>query len=299
MSAESAPAHHAGRQPDLNPSKLSIEINSSTRDVHDSINKIIMVRVGLGLRDVRNFREGILSFFYIYKTFEEEWSRLLTNPPLTISERKLHILRTLHTPLLLRTEPFLKDLSFYFSLQTPQSALEKFSTPTTPARIAYANHIREAIKEEPLVIIAYAHNMYLALFAGGKIIKSKMLSQVRFFPQLEGMTREQSQRLGTNMFMWEVEEGKEEEIVKGGFKRRLASVEGEIEEKERKAIIMESREIFIQNGKLIEELDRLTREQGSGTSAVGWLGWILMALLAYRVCAQVFPRVLESLVVVK
>ncbi|RPB29904.1 heme oxygenase-like protein [Terfezia boudieri ATCC MYA-4762] len=236
MSAEPAPAHHAGRKPDLNPSKLSIEINRSTRDVHDSINKIIMVRVGLGLRDVRNFREGILSFFYIYKTFEEEWSRLLTNPPQTISARKLHILRTLHTPLLLRTEPLLRDLSFYYSLQTPHSALEKFSTPTTPARIAYANHIREAIKEEPLVIIAYAHNMYLALFAGGKIIKSKMLSQVRFFPRLEGMTSEESQRLGTNMFMWEVEEGKEEEIVKEEFKRRLASVEGEIEEKEREGV---------------------------------------------------------------
>ncbi|KAF8430299.1 hypothetical protein EV426DRAFT_580865 [Tirmania nivea] len=276
-----------------------------------------MIRVGLGLRDVRNFREGvflssppcftaftssqtnnlhpagILSFFYIYKTFEEEWSLFLTSPPPTIPPRKLHILRTLHTPLLLRTEPLLRDLSFYFSLPTPHSALDKFSIPTTPARIAYANHIREAIKKEPLVIIAYAHNMYLALFAGGKIIKSKMLSQVGFFPQMEGMTSEECQKLGMNLFMWEVEQGKEE-VVRGGFKRRLASVEGKIEEEEKKAIIAESREIFIQNGKLIEELDRLTRERGSTCSAVTWLVWILMALaswLAYRVCAQVLASV--------
>ena len=160
--------------------------------------------------------------------------------------------------------------------------------------------------------------MYLALFAGGKIIKSKMLSQVGFFPKMEGMTSEECQRLGTNMFMWEVEQEKEEEVVRMGFKRRLASVEGEIEDGEKEglylfrnggecvltglAIIAESREIFIQNGKLIEELDKLTKEQGSANSEVAWLGWILMALaswLAYRVCAQVFPGVLASLVVVK
>jgi len=75
--------------------------------------------------------------------------------------------------------------------------------------------------------------MYLALFAGGKIIKSKMLSQAGFFPRVEGMTSEECQRLGTNMFMWEVEKGKEEEVVREEFKRRLASVEGGIEDEEK------------------------------------------------------------------
>lgn len=68
------------------------------------------------------------------------------------------------------------------------------------------------------------------------------------------------------------------------------------------AIIEESREIFIQNGKLIEELDRLTREQGSASSALTWLGWILMALaswLAYRVCVQMFPGILAPLVMAR
>ena len=65
---------------------------------------------------------------------------------------------------------------------------------------------------------------------------------------------------------------------------------------------MESREIFTQNEKLIEELDRLTREQGFASSAVAWLGWVLMALaswLAYRVCAQVFPGLSVPLMVAK
>lgn len=76
--------------------------------------------------------------------------------------------------------------------------------------------------------------MYLALFAGGKIIKSKMLSTVGFFPRVEGHSREECQRLGTNMFAWEVEKGREEELVRGAFKRRLAEVEVEITEEEEK-----------------------------------------------------------------
>ena len=80
--------------------------------------------------------------------------------------------------------------------------------------------------------------MYLALFAGGKIIKNKMLSQVGFFPRVEGMTSEECQRLGTNMFTWEVQKGKEEEVVRMGFKRRLASVEGGIEEEEKKGVYL-------------------------------------------------------------
>ncbi|KAF8477315.1 hypothetical protein BDZ91DRAFT_709045 [Kalaharituber pfeilii] len=273
-----------------NPSVISADINRSTRDVHDSINKIVMIRIALGFRDIRNFREGILSFFYIYKTFEEEWNLLLTNPPSHLPPRKKYILATLHSPYLMRTSALLRDLAFYFSLPSPEAALIKFSSPTTPQRKAYVAHVRAAIAKEPLVIIAYAHTMYLALFAGGKIIKSRMLATTGFFPKMEGMTREECQKAGTNLFEWEgVEKGREDEMVRGGFKRRLASVEGEVTEEERKAIVQEAREIFLQNGLLINELDRLTQERGTASSVMTWLGVILMALvswLVYRVCVS-------------
>lgn len=246
------------------------------------------------------FTTGILSFFYIYATFEEEWSRLLANPPPSLPPRKLHILRTLYSPIFLRTEPLLQDLAFYFSLPNIAAAQSQFSIPSTPGRRAYAQHIRDAIAKEPLVIISYAHNMYLALFAGGKIIKSKMLSTVGFFPRIEGHTSEESQRLGTNMFAWDVEKGREEELVRGAFKRKLAEIEDEITEEEKTEVIRESREIFVQNAKLIEELDRLTRERNGDSRLMTWFGVMLMALasfLAFRVCAAAFPGLVAPLMV--
>lgn len=78
--------------------------------------------------------------------------------------------------------------------------------------------------------------MYLALFAGGRIIKSKVLSTIGLFPKVEGKTRQESQSLGTNLFTFDVEKGKEDDLVRGAFKRRLAGVEEDITEDERKGM---------------------------------------------------------------
>lgn len=150
--------------------------------------------------------------------------------------RKHLILKAMHSPILLRTEPLLCDLAFFFSLSSPSAALQQFSTPTTPGRIACVEHIHAAIAKEPLVIIAYAHTMYLALFAGGRIIKSKVLGTIGLFPKVEGKTREESQSLGMNLFTFDVEKGKEDDLVRRAFKRRLADVEEDITEDERQGM---------------------------------------------------------------
>lgn len=61
-----------------------------------------------------------------------------------------------------------------------------------------------------------------------------MLSALEFFPKVEGCSTEECQRLGTHLFTWEhVEQGKEDEVVRAGLKRRLKGVEGELTAEER------------------------------------------------------------------
>ncbi|KAI5810964.1 hypothetical protein DFH27DRAFT_2844 [Peziza echinospora] len=277
-----------------NPSALSAAINASTRELHDSINKIVMVRIALGFRDIRLFREGILSFFYIYQTFEAEWSRLLA-PDSPIPARKRHILNNLYHPVLTRTNAALNDLAFYYDLDSTDAALERFSEPTTPARKAYAAHIRAVIEKEPLVIISYAHNMYLALFAGGRVIKSRMLSVSGFFPRKTGLSKAECARLGTHLFTFDVENGKEEDI-RNNFKYRLANVEVDITPEETAVIVEESKEVFRQNLLLINELDTFKpeAEPASPTSlAISAIMFIMAISLAIRITTHLFPGAID------
>ena len=72
-----------------------IKLPLSYRDVHDSINKIIMIRVGLGLRDVHNFREGTSPLLPFYP------------PPSTLHPPPYNPPTSSHTNLPYHRHPFL------------------------------------------------------------------------------------------------------------------------------------------------------------------------------------------------
>lgn len=173
------------------------------------------------------YREGLLAFAFIFKTFEEEWASSMSSGSPNIDPRIKTALRNLYSTPLLRTPQLTKDLRYYFG-STPFST----KAPTTIQRTAYVAHIRQMVAERPHVLIAYAYNYYMALFAGGKILKYQISKAKGFFPERYGMTEEDRIAAGTNLFSFEVEQGKEDEL-RTSFKRALGDLEDTLTVQER------------------------------------------------------------------
>ncbi|KAI5840234.1 hypothetical protein DFP73DRAFT_559272 [Morchella snyderi] len=230
---------------------LAQQINVANRKGHDTVNRLIMARFALGLQDHRLYREGILSFAFVYKSFEEEWAALLSLESTTVDPRIRNALQRLYSIPLLRTPQIAKDLQYFYG-STP------FSTefPTTLQRTAYVNHIRNVIAEKPHVLIAYAYNYYMALFAGGKILGYQMSKAKGFFPERYGMTRQERIGAGMNIFNFEIEKGMEVGL-RDSFKGALLDLENTLTVEEKNDIIKESKAIYSNNVLIIKELDRL------------------------------------------
>lgn len=173
------------------------------------------------------YREGLLSFAFVFKTFEEEWASLMSSSSSNIDPRIKTALQNLYSTPLLRTPQLTKDLHYYFG-STPYST----KAPTTIQRTAYVTHIRKVVAEKPHVLIAYAYNYYMALFAGGKILKYQISKAKGFFPERFGMTEEERIMAGTNLFSFEVEQGKEEGL-RTSFKGALLDLEDTLTMQER------------------------------------------------------------------
>lgn len=145
-----------------------------------------------------------------------------------LEPRMSWIINHIFHPEMLRTDKLLKDLAFYYGI-SHKEATERFSNPTTPARKANVEHIRKTLREKPYTILAYGHVMYLALFAGGRILKGKILSAPAFFKGYEDFDKEQRQGLAANMFSFDGRTTKAEENgVRDGWKSRMGEVEGQL-----------------------------------------------------------------------
>lgn len=72
----------------------------------------------------------------------------------------------------------------------------------------------------------------MALFAGGKILKYQISKAKGFFPEQFGMTEEERIMAGTNLFSFEVEQGKEDGL-RTSFKGALHDLEDTLTMQER------------------------------------------------------------------
>ncbi|ODQ63523.1 ER localized, heme-binding peroxidase [Nadsonia fulvescens var. elongata DSM 6958] len=260
---------------------LANRINRATRAQHTRINNMISLKIVFALRDPRIYRQGIQSFYHVFRTFEECWLAELAKTAPAEDDRIRAILRKVWTPAITRTDPVTRDLMFYY-----HDDASKFETPIMPAQISFANHIRKVTAEHPHLLLAYGHVMYLALFAGGRILRSNITRAVGLFPQVEGLTTEEVSVRGTNLFRFEVED---EEALRVLFKRNYElATRNDLTEQEKKEIVEESHEIFKRNIDCVAEIASKNQKalfQKTGYkiySAAYYLGYTLL------VCGTLF-----------
>ncbi|KAF8534113.1 hypothetical protein BDD12DRAFT_757981 [Trichophaea hybrida] len=223
------------------------------RDLHDSVNVLVVQRFMLGLRDYRLYREGILSFYHVYAAFERTWANLLSNPT-GIQPHIYTALRALSDPRLSRAPGIALDLAYMYGAE----GFDPECAPETTEVQACVVHIEKTLHEKPHLMVAYAHIYYMALFAGGKILLRQLFAAKDFFPiNPPAGSYDEAMAFGTNMFMFpSVEKGKAESLrVK--FKDAMETVEEAFSEEEKTEIIQEARAIFKWNERLVLELDEI------------------------------------------
>ncbi|GME77277.1 unnamed protein product [Ambrosiozyma monospora] len=98
------------------------------------------------------------------------------------------------------------------------------------------------------------HVMYLALFAGGRIMSSQVTKSLRLFPQVKDLTFEEVAAQGSNFYKFDVEDM---EILRVLYKRDYElQTRNFLTEQEKEEVIEESKYIFKMNGVCVSELEQ-------------------------------------------
>ncbi|CAH2351599.1 heme-binding protein Hmx1p [[Candida] railenensis] len=224
---------------------LGNRINKDTREAHNKIDKKITLKLALALRDAKIYRQGLQSFYHVFVAIEKSLYKQFENTDGEWTD----ILKKIWKPEVARREKAEQDLLFYYD-----DDKSKFISPMLSEQIKFVEHIERVTTEKPYLLLAYMHVMYLALFAGGRIMRSSISKASGLFPQKDGLKHEEIVKLGTNFFTFDVAD---ENLLRIIYKRDYEILtRNNLTEQQKLEIIEESKYIFQQNNNCISEIER-------------------------------------------
>ncbi|KAF2432775.1 heme oxygenase-like protein [Tothia fuscella] len=299
---------------DTTPLTLSAEINAATRPHHISLNRYITSRLPLCLPPRTATPEiyvaGLEHFASIFFTFESIWDKITASADVS---RKLEdtwesldslsssgssagedpvttFLRTLRPLGISRSERLHLDLARL----NREAGSETVEQMRGEAQTEFMAHIRETVRQKPHVLIAYAWCMYMAVFSGGRWIRSQLCASGEEFwtgnaareaPNTDGRDDLNLGKFeGLGLSFWFFPGAQDGEDIKADFKQRLQEGEAVLTAEQRADVVAEAQEIFNRCDSLVRELDSMRAKVDSlpGSSlAVGgkqklkedyWLG---------------------------
>ncbi|CDK24494.1 unnamed protein product [Kuraishia capsulata CBS 1993] len=257
---------------------LANRINKRTQTAHNSINKLMVLKFSLALRDAKIYRQGIQMYYHVFKSIEKSLQREMAR-----DTQYAEILKAIYRPAILRTERLHQDLMFFYGDE------KKFATPILEKQIEFCEHIEKVTQEKPYLLLAYMHVLYLALFAGGKIFSSKLAQTLGMFPHVEGKTAEEVMLGATTFFKFDVED---DESLRIEYKRDYElATRNSLTEHEKQEIIEESQYVFVTNSECVKEIEthNLKRLQGKLAYQVATKGYYVMWVLAV-LCMMYYVR---------
>lgn len=223
---------------------MNDRIAAETKVLHERNNRLASLKMVMALRTGETWREYVRTFYWLFLCFEEEARKVRE----TGSSRLAKAFETVHDPLLLRTQKIREDLEFYYG--GDESIYKDCGSAEGKAYIAHIHHITET---SPVRLMAYLSVMYLGLFAGGQIIRSKIVKRTGFYPAKPGMTHADVVEHGTNIFQFDTPDTIH---LKKTYRARFDRVCLEyLTDQERDEVCAEAKEIFIRNERLIASVD--------------------------------------------
>lgn len=297
--------------------------------MHTHLNALITSRLPLALPPHTDspfvYTTGIIGFARIFLAFENTWDEICDshNSPkqslhgedfwidvplslsqslkensaqedceTTTSEKTASIpslLRALRPHGLSRSERIKRDLSTLLSI--PQSEVEAYLSTeiSSDATDAFIAHIERSLADKPHLLIAYAFTLYLAIFSGGRWIRSVLASPGLEFwtsststssPSVSTNTgvheklkafsqQEQEEFENAGLALWFFSSLNDGADIKYEFKKRLEVAELLLSDSMKADIVAEAKEIFIRCGNLVGELDELVGRQGQLVQVAG------------------------------
>lgn len=263
---------------------LANRINKATHAIHNKINNLISLKMVFALRDPKIYRQGIIAFYYVFRDFERIWQEEMAKEGGSEEELEIReILKEVWTPALVRTGPLEQDLSFYYNMETPEAFALKYQNPVMSEQIDMVSHMSQVLHEKPHLILAYAHTLYLALFAGGRIMRSSVTKSTGLFPIVPGKTQDEVSALGTNLFQFPLVD--DEDALRLDFKRRYElSTRNNLTEEQKLEIVAESEEIFRRNIAAVDEVSKKNQK-----AIVQKLGYkISRGLIIFVIIASIY-----------
>lgn len=253
---------------------LANRINSETRSLHDKVDKMVTLKFAIAVRDPKIYRQGIQMFYHIFCAIEDALERELES-----GNKYCDMFKAIYKPEMLRRAKLHRDLMFFYQDET------KFKAPILPKQIEFTEHIRKSIIDHPYLLLAYMHVMYLALFAGGRIMSSQVTRSLRLFPQVPGKSYDEITTEGTNFYKFDVDDM---EVLRIVYKRDYElQTRNFLNEDEKKEVILESKYIFQQVSEGIQEIEshNIQRIKGSIGYQVATKGYyVLIAVLVLLLC---------------
>ncbi|CCE63773.1 hypothetical protein TPHA_0F02920 [Tetrapisispora phaffii CBS 4417] len=256
---------------------LANRINFETRDFHNKIGAFMSIRLALALRHGFIYRQGLVAFYHIFGTIENEIDNLLNTLDSELDSVQIQtkkILKSFYVNEFRRKDNLLQDLTVLYYPEfkgNRQDVLdflnsETFNKENYPELNFFTDYIKDTTKEKPYTIIAYCHVLYLALFAGGKIMKSNVLKNVGLFPKFDHMSHEEVTNQGSNFFRFTQEDTADfDSKLRFEYKKNYElSTRDELNEMQKNDIIEVSKNIFVMLENVIAEIGAKNRTKLMG-----------------------------------
>lgn len=168
------------------PVLLTERMRTHTRTVHDKSDKAVNLKLGLVLTSRPLYGEAIALFAPIYRRIEKILSQQKSHSQLGKLQPFL--------PTLCRGAGFEADMQFYLNEEQLAAIKARQARGEPPELAAYLARLDELEKNDPILLLAYAYHMYMAIFAGGFQIR-------RMVTKAMGLTR--GQEAGVQIFCFE------------------------------------------------------------------------------------------------
>lgn len=212
---------------------LANRINLETKTIHDKLDKSVSMSFIMAMKDYKLYRQGLQAFYHIFVAIERNLN-------------KLELLPEFWDEKIARKESLEKDLQFYYGHK-------KWLTPYHKNQIEFQQHIDEIANTKPYLLLAYCHVMYLALFAGGQVMKKSLSKNIGFFPIKKGASNNDILNQGMNFFNFDVPSDND---LKLSYKEAYElATRNSLTEDQKLEIIEESKYIFQKNFDCINELE--------------------------------------------
>ncbi|KAL8918367.1 MAG: hypothetical protein Q9208_007386 [Pyrenodesmia sp. 3 TL-2023] len=236
-------------------SSIGDEINSATRPHHTTLNQLILRHLPLALppntQSHQLYALGVSHFQPIYSMFEASFENDLR--PGTLPPRVAHILRQLHLPSLERAKALENDIRAF--LPEPYRHPRRGSVPKLEA---FERHIEASLAQKPLLLVAYTWVFYMALFSGGRYIRSKLRAALG--ASIESATSAKGDQ-AAGLSFWDFPGEHDGEDLKIEYKSRISAVSSQLTEQERADIVDEGVNIMILLTDVVREVAEVVPER--------------------------------------